>query len=122
MVAEKEEGRLSRHDWKYMNMGRLNEVVSSMSKASEEAKHYFINLMERLREMDLDDKSEYLLQQHLDNIMAIMEEATKRHKEGGMSIEEGIATNYQLNEMINGIDVHTKGQLTEFLERTSKVN
>jgi hypothetical protein len=122
MVTEKEEGRLSRHEWKYMNMGRLNEVISSMSKSSEEAKHYFINLMERLREMDLDDNYEYLLQQHLDNIMAIMEEATKRHKEGGMSIEEGIATNYQLNEMINGIDVHTKGQLTEFLERTSKVN
>jgi hypothetical protein len=51
-----------------------------------------------------------------------MEEATKKHREGGMSTEEGMATNDQLNKMINGMDVHTKGQLIEFLERTAKVN
>lgn len=64
-----------------------------MSKMTEEAKDYFTELLARLRAMKLDDKSEYLLQQHLDNIMVIMEEATKRHREGLMSTEEGIATN-----------------------------
>lgn len=93
-----------------------------MPKRSKEANDYFIGIMRRLREMNLDDKSEYRLQQHLDNIMAIMEEATKRHKEGVMSTEEGIATNGQLNEMINDIDVHSKKQLIEFLERTARVN
>jgi hypothetical protein len=105
-----------------MGMGRPKEVVSSMSKTSEEGKDYFTGIIERLRDMNLDDKSECLLQQHLDNIMAIMEEATKRHREGGMSTEEGMATDDQLNKMINGMDVHTKRQLIEFLERTTKVN
>jgi hypothetical protein len=105
-----------------MDMERPKEAVSSMSKTSEEAKDYFTGIIERLRDMNLDDKCEHLLQQHLDNIMAIMEEATKRHREGGMSTEEGIATNDQLNEMINGIDVHTNKKLIEFLERTAKVN
>ena len=93
-----------------------------MSKTSEDGKDYFAGIIERLRDMTLDDKSVYLLQQHLDNIIYIMEEATKKHREGGMSTEEGVATNDQLNKMINGMDVHTKGQLIEFLERTAKVN
>jgi hypothetical protein len=93
-----------------------------MSNTSKEAKEYFIGLIERLRDMNLDDKSECLLEQHLGNIMAIMEEATKRHREGGISTEEARATDHQLNEMINGMNVHTNKQLIEFLERTAKVH
>jgi hypothetical protein len=93
-----------------------------MSKTSEEANDYFAGIIDRLRDMNLDDKSEHLLQQHLDNITAIMEEAAKRHREGGMSTEEARATDDHINKMINGMDVHTKKQLMEFLERTGKVN